>query len=74
MEEYNTPTIGLTCSDYERSVPYSAMLEKFGASVKLITPSNFNGVPEIIDNIEKNGNIVLFLVPSNVLRKLMIRK
>ena len=52
MEEYNTPTIGLTCSDYERSVPYSAMLEKYGASVKLITPSNFNGVPEILDRIE----------------------
>ena len=52
MEEYNTPTIGLTCSDYERSVPYAAMLEKFGASVKLITPSNFGGVSDVIDNID----------------------
>jgi len=52
MKEYNAPIIGLTCSDSERSIPYAAMLEKFGASVKLITPSNFNGISEVIDTID----------------------
>lgn len=52
MEGSNVPIIGLTCSDPKRSLPYAAMLEKFGAVVKLITPTNFNGPSEVMDNID----------------------
>ncbi len=52
MKDSNIPTIGLTCSDLERSVPYTAMLEKFGAVVKLITPSSFTSLSEIMDTID----------------------
>ena len=52
MKDPNIPTIGLTCSDLERSVPYAAMLEKFGAVVKLITPSSFTSLSEIMDTID----------------------
>ena len=52
MKDPNIPTIGLTCSDLERSVPYTAMLEKFGAVVKLITPSSFTSLSEIMDTID----------------------
>ena len=52
MKDSNIPTIGLTCSDLERSVPYTAMLEKYGALVKLITPSRFTSLSEIMDTID----------------------
>ena len=52
MKDPNIPTIGLTCSDLERSVPYAAMLEKFGAVVKLITPSSFTSLSETMDTID----------------------
>ena len=52
MKGTKGPVIGLTCSDVDRSLPYASMVEKFGAVVKLITPSNFNSVSEAMNDID----------------------